>query len=320
MAAYDWRRDGVRVACKSAQMQWKLDKECWGLKFAHLKLPREGAPEAAFDELLLAAYTPEGVHLFEHDLRAGLSANGKSTVATGQHIKFYGPRHEEDWRAALAVVLDKMEAKGCTRLASAGWDEPRLAAAVAAAPTTVTAQAYEGVPLAECSGKARGDLLNSLVRRLDEGWLHPGAAFEDAVAGVSVDGKRRGQNMATYDWQRDGVRVACKSAQLTWNGLDRWKLHFSDVKLPREGAPEAAFDELLLAAYTPEGVHLFEHDLRAGVSASGKSTAATGKDIQFYGPTHEEDWRAALAVVLDKMDAKGCSRLAFVPCESFGGT
>ena len=104
------------------------------------------------------------------------------------------------------------------------------------------------------------------------------------------------------------------SAQLTWNGhTETWKLQFYDVKLPREGAPEAAFDELLLAAYTPEGVHLFEHDLRAGVSLAGKRTAATGQEIVFVGPRHEEDWRTALAVVLDKMSAKGCSPLAFVP-------
>ena len=60
-------------------------------------------------------------------------------------------------------------------------------------------------------------------------------------------------------------------------------------------------------------MHLFKHDLRAGVSAHGKSTAATGQSVQFFGPVHEEDWRAALEVVLDKMDDKGCARLAFVP-------
>ena len=178
---------------------------------------------------------------------------------------------------------------------------------------TVTATTYEGVPLASHDAVRRAKALTDLARCCD-GERHPGATFADAVAGKTLTGKRQGQNMAPYDWQRDGVRVACKSAQLKWDSHKaNWMLQFRTVKLQREGAPEAAFDELLLALYTPEGVHLFEHDLRAGVSTAGKSTAATGQHIKFYGPRHEEDWRAALVVVLEKMGVKGCSQLAFVP-------
>ena len=113
--------------------------------------------------------------------------------------------------------------------------------------------------------------------------------------------------MAAYDWQRDGRRVACKSAQLKWNDdSERWMLLFQAVK------PEAC-DELLLAAYTPEGVHLFQHHGRAGLGTAGKSTAATGKQIFFVGPKHERDWHAALPEILGKMEAKGCRPRAFVP-------
>ena len=112
--------------------------------------------------------------------------------------------------------------------------------------------------------------------------------------------------MAAYDWQRDGRRVACKGAQLTWDDSNqRWMLQFQKIKLD-------ACDELLLAAYTPEGVHLFRHDRRAGLSTSGKSTAATGKVISFVGPRNEPDWRVALGEILEKVEAKGCRRLAFV--------
>ena len=112
--------------------------------------------------------------------------------------------------------------------------------------------------------------------------------------------------MAAYSYQRDGRRVACKGAQLIWDdSTQRWKLQFSNIK------PEAC-DELLLAAYTPEGVHLFQHDGRAGLTTSGKSTAATGKVIQFLGPCNEPDWRMALREILDKVEAKGCRRIAFV--------
>ena len=75
----------------------------------------------ACDELLLAAYTPEGVHLFQHDRRAGLSTHGKSTAATGKQIVFYGPKHEPDWRVALGEILEKVKAKGCRRLALVPW-------------------------------------------------------------------------------------------------------------------------------------------------------------------------------------------------------
>jgi len=254
------------------------------------------------------------VHLFRHDGRAGVSSSGVSTAATGKVIKFYGPRSEPDWCVALGEIRGKMEAKGCRPLVSARFDEPRLAAAIAETPLPFTASAYEGVPLADCSGAARGDVLSRLVRRLDEGWLHAGATFEEAVAGESVNGGQRGQNKAEYGWQRDGRRVACKSAQLKWDrDKERWMLQFSDVKLATAGERDAAFDELLLAAYTPEGVHLFRHDGRAGVGASGVRTAATGKQIQLYGPSRERDWRVALGEIRGKMQDKGCRPLAFVP-------
>ena len=149
------------------------------------------------------------------------------------------------------------------------------------------------MPLASHDTVTRAKVLTAFARRCDEE-SNPGAAFEDAVAGLCVGGTRRAQDQAEYDWSRDGRRVACKSAQLAWNrDMEFWKLTFSNVKLRREGAEAAAFDELLLAVYSPAGVHLFRHDLRAGVSSDGKATAATGSQLKFVGPMHEPDWRAA---------------------------
>ena len=163
---------------------------------------------------------------------------------------------------------------------------------------TVTASTFAGAPLSVLDGATRGRVLTDFARRCDAD-LHPGAKIEDAVAGecaskvASGERKRRAQHMAEYDWQRDGKRVACKSAQLTWDGGMRfWKLLFSKVKLETSERP-AAFDELLLAAYTPEGVHLFRHDGRAGVSTHGENTHATGQRIQFVGRKGETDWRVA---------------------------
>ena len=72
-------------------------------------------------------------------------------------------------------------------------------------------------------------------------------------------------------------------------------------------------DELLLAAYTPRGVYLYRHDLQLGVATQGKSTAATGHNINLYGPRQEEDCDAALDVILAKLEESGCKCVAVVP-------
>ena len=116
MAEYDWLRDGRRVACKSAQLRWAVHKSCWYLQFRNVKLATRERP-AAFDELMLAAYTPTGVHVFRHDLWSGVSSVGKSTAASGKQIFYTGPKHELDLRVATAAILEKMEDKGCSPLA-----------------------------------------------------------------------------------------------------------------------------------------------------------------------------------------------------------
>ena len=206
--------------------------------------------------------------------------------------------------ASLALAL-RSRLPASPRMAAAPLVVPAAAFASELAYRTVTASTFAGAPLASHDTVTRGKVLTGYARRCDAD-EHPGAVIEDAVAGEDVNGNRRGQNKAAYDWQRDGRRVACKSAQLRWDDSSQlWKLQFQNIKLD-------ACDELLLAAYTPEGVHLFQHDGRAGLSTHGKSTAATGKQIVFYGPRSEADWRKALAAILGKMD-DGCERLAFVP-------
>ena len=87
----------------------------------------------------------------------------------------------------------------------------------------------------------------------------------------------------------------------------------------RAGPPEqdaiSRFSKQRVAASYPLKVqkkHLFRHDRRAGLSTSGKRTAATGKEINFVGPSNEPDWRVALREILEKVEAKGCRRRAFV--------
>ena len=99
----------------------------------------------------------------------------------------------------------------CTPLRA--YAAPRFAAADFASildKRTVTAATYSGVPLAELAGVPRGKTLTWLARQIDAE-RHPGARIEDAVAGLSVDGGKRGQNKAPYSWQRDGKRIACRA-------------------------------------------------------------------------------------------------------------
>ena len=207
--------------------------------------------------------------------------------------------------ASLALAL-RSRLPASPRMAAAPLVVPAAAFAGELAYRTVTASTFAGAPLASHDAGTRGKVLTGYARRCDAD-EHPGAVIEDAVAGEDVNGNPRGQNNAAYDWQRDGRRVACKSAQLVWDDSNQhWKLQFQKIK------PDAC-DELLLAAYTPEGVHLFRHDGRAGLSTHGKSTGATGKVITFYGPSNEPDWRVALGEILEKVKAKGCRRLALVP-------
>ena len=292
-AAYDWQRDGQRVACKSGQLTWYKGRARWALQFNNIKLD-------ATDELLLALYAPEEVHLFRYNLTVGLSSAGKRTPVQGQRVTYYGPANEPDLHVALREILVKLNT-GATPLASAGFDDPRLASAIKSTPLPFTASAYGGVPLADCSGVARAIPLTSMVRRLDEAWLHPGAVITDALR-EEVTG-----NWPGYDWQRDGKRVVCKTAQLGWDaGGVLWKVRFSEITT-------TTYDELLLAVYTPEGVHLFRHDGNSGLSTTSKSTAISGKKMEYFGSRNERNWSVALGKILGKMEAKGCTRLVFVP-------
>lgn len=319
---FDWQRSGsgVRVACRGAQLVWNIGSDRWEAIFSGVRVPSEGA-SATFDELLLAIYSPLGVHVFRHDLQTGVRVKGRDA------IQLVAPRGETRWREALLAIQSKLSKAGCRRLLELPYDDPRVAAAVAATPRPLTSAAFAYRPLAECTSAQRAKLLTSLCRRIDGQWLHPGTQLEDPPSAVVAGGRR--QPKPAFEWQRGEirdpdetspaapVRVACKSAQLLWDLTSKyWKVQFTNVKLPLGDDRDSAFDELLLAVYTPEGVHIFRHDLRAGVSTNGKANAAGGYKIRFYGLRQQMDWRISLEAILSKMEGAGCMRLAVVEFDS----
>ncbi|CAE8613489.1 unnamed protein product [Polarella glacialis] len=173
---------------------------------------------------------------------------------------------------------------------------------------TVTAKTYKGLPLADFSGQVRGTILKSFARQQDQK-LNPGVEFQDAMAGLCVNGVQRGQSMAKYDWLRDGVRVKFKSSQLAWE-TDHWRVQFACVKINRENPDLPYFDDLLLAVYAPLGIFLYRHDLKLGLSTDGIRTDIYGCKIQVNGPCRAP-WPEALDVILEKMDGSGCTCLGF---------
>ena len=298
-AGYHYRRNGVRVACRSGQLRW--DARRWVLSFARVHR-RLGDAEAPFDELQLAAYTPRGVFIGTHDPASSVSSRA-------HEITFCGPTHERDVDAALETLLPKLAASCGGRMSNVSFGDPRMVASIEdVVQPTPTSVAFEGVPLATCSAAMRGALLQAMARRVDE-TLHPRARFFEPSVGTRVNGARRGQPQATHSWRRDLARVACKSAQLCWDRRTRrWSLQFDDVRLQRTGEP-AHFEELWLAAYTPRGVYLYRHDLRHGVTTRGKRVSGVTKVV---GPMGVAGWAEALdEMLLPKLDAS-CEPLAFV--------
>ena len=211
-------------------------------------------------------------------------------------------------------LFPKLAAK-CESLAFVGLDDERLHAAIEAVPESVVAAAFCGVPLADLSVKERGEIMKAIVRVVDER-RRPSAHFE---AAQMLTEPSRGR-ASDYAWVRDGRRIACKGAQLSWERTQQvWKLQFRSVKLVLPGVrEEAAFDELLLALYTPRGIYVYRHDLELGVSTAGKATSSGGHTISVYGPRRQGDWRIALdEYLLPKLDAQ-CEFVALVPFEHGG--
>lgn len=60
------------------------------------------------DELRLALFAPDGIHIYVHDGKIGKSTTGKKQESEGGQIQIRGPRNEPDPWAALNVIKQKM--------------------------------------------------------------------------------------------------------------------------------------------------------------------------------------------------------------------
>lgn len=294
---YDWLWNGKRVECKGAQLNWVENRPSWKLRFSSIKSQH-------FDVLLLAFYTPHGIHIYHAKHPQAMS------------IQLYAPCGVKCWRGAVDAITSKLDSEPML-YRSIGFtpiNHCRIQAAVASRSLEFMEKTYRGVPLAGLSPPSRGLRLQALVHAVDM-MAHPCAIFGDPVVGSCSDGRSRGIYRAEYDWTRDGLRIECKHAQLLWDkSSKRWKLGFAHIKFAYAGARCAdLFDELLLALYTPRGVYIYRHDLKLGISTAGKRTAVEGHSIQIYSSNNEFEWFSALDEIIGKLDNSHCEHIAFVP-------
>jgi hypothetical protein len=159
--------------------------------------------------------------------------------------------------------------------------------------TTTTHDAYEGVPLATHSSKARGDILERVARRVMENKL--GETACDPPSGVRVNGYKRGRTSETYDFMIGGRRIEAKSSQLLWDRhKKRWVVQWQHIKRDE-------YDDLILLLYTPVGLYMFLHDHTYGVSTNGKSQHACGGIVTVCGSRNEPSISAATDAIRVKM-------------------
>ena len=227
----EWERDGRRVFLRTAQLRWeaptKVHSGRWLVRFQRAPFALERT-----DELLLAMFCPDGVHVVRHDHRLGLAGTGlhADALLRGKQVNIYGASGIRGWRAALELfVLPKLQASGCEVLARVPFEHPVLC------ETTVTGvseasgpkneegrqlvdNAYYGVPLSEAPSSRRTALAR-LVRAVDEELLHPDATFDDESRGIAArdgalggDGARAAGAMFAHGLRARFLRAGARRA------------------------------------------------------------------------------------------------------------
>ena len=274
-----------RFEVKTAQLSWVHTMRRWEVKWCKIK--RE-----AHDVLLLALFAPSGLYIFKHDGSFGVSTNGRSQASTGGKVQINGAAGETCIERATRTIVDRMRAMLCVHLPC----EELLAIGERGVSTT-TQRAYEQVPLSAMPLKRRGVLIEGVARRVWE--EHAGETTLDPVddeADRCANGHRRSRGCASYDFlDHGGRRFEVKSAQLRWNQANHmWCAHWMHIK-------PGAHDCLLLALYTPSGLHLFRHDGMYGVTTHGCSQGSSGGGVSVYGPRGECAIERATEVVLGKL-------------------
>jgi hypothetical protein len=274
---YDLLVDDAKVEVKNGRMVYAPSAQRWLLQFAAVK-------KSEFDRLVLCFEGFDGVRVYEWG-GGGYGTNGQREAASGGQVQVYASMSESDALAAHAQIVTKMEEKGNALLKFVPYADPAYADTWAT--RTRTDKYYEGVPLAALSPCARGNALEAVVRAFVT--THLGHTTADAPVTQRVNGGSRGKYSTSCDFFVDGKRAEVKSCTMNWVKKKKlFALQFCAVKPDKH-------DVLYLAWMTPRGVHIFEHDGKAGLCAHGKATEATGYNIQFSAPAGKNGYTVPAA-------------------------
>lgn len=180
----------------------------------------------------------------------------------------------------------------------------------------VASQHYKGragYPLSVLSGHRRGTILQQFCRKqLAE--MYPRSMIQDAVPGISGNGRRRARHQSEYGFSFDQRRIECKSSLMQWNKKrQNWLVSFSGIKLPwADVRVQAPFDDLYLMMVSPNHLDIIKHDLKTFVATNGKSTLSIGHQIRIHASRKQRCWKAARAQILDKLLSResSCSAVA----------
>lgn len=276
-APFDFLIDNRRKEVKSAQLRWDRCAKCWRAGFQHVK-------KEEYDDLYLALYTPSGIYIFKHDHKFGLSTHGKQQESSGGAVYVGAPVNAKSIEAATNIILEKMSSMFVKHIS---LDEISIT-------TTVTHDIYKNVPLGNLSGKARGVVIEGMVRNVVERMTCQKS--EDPDPGTNISGKKRGKNSAPFDFRIANRKKEVKSAQFRWDKSRKcWRADWQHIK-------SEEYDDLYLAMYTPHGIHIFEHDNKFGICTHGKKQESCGSIIGVMAAQrNEESIDIALKEVLEKM-------------------
>jgi len=161
----------------------------------------------SFDELLVAFYTPDTLHVYRHDCHFGVSERGRDTKLIGHAIHICGPCGVEDWQTAEVIILGKLNSSSndCQHIASLPLEDPQFADALkkCTSPSLHHANAMRtNVPLIHHTAPFRVLVIEQVVFALDRMVSRDGVSFTRHIGDeLTFNGKqRRGNHQQTCDW------------------------------------------------------------------------------------------------------------------------
>ena len=157
-------------------------------------------------------------------------------------------------------------------------------------PMTKGRALYIGKPLSQLNSQTRATVCERIVRM----YLNSnGNETVNAPITLTIAGNKRGRNTTECDFLSNGAtcRNEVKSTVLYWNtDKNRWIVKWQCIK-------RSNYDTLYLVLYAPDGIYIYKHDDKTGISTTGKAQEDQGSHITFYGAYHSNEY----AIIFEKL-------------------